>query len=464
MNEVMDKIKKRVRMDLPENMTKSQLRSDVLKIAWPAVTELVLVQLCSVVDTAMVGRLGASELTSVGYCTQPKFLLLAAFIALNSGTTALVARLKGQGDRESARVAQRQSLLMSFVLSLILSVIGFVFAKDMVVFMGAEGEKTVANATAYMQIQMMGFVFNALTLSITAGLRGIGKTKISMYYNIAANVSNVVLNYILIFGKFGAPKLGVAGASLATVMGQNIAFVIAIIVISRKDQYLCVRLRDMFKANWVMIKRTLNIGIPAMFEQMALRAGLILYTLVVTSLGEMQYATHLIGINIMSLSFMNGQAFGVAATSLLGQSLGRGKPDEGKAYTMECRRLGMAVSIALGIIFILFSDQLLGIFTDEREIINLGKYVMIVIAINQPLQSSQLILSGALRGAGDTRTVALCTLVGMLFIRPVTSYVAVKILSLGLVGAWSAVIIDQVLRSVVTYVVFARGKWEKIKV
>lgn len=457
-------IKNNNKLVLPEDMTKKQLRDNVLKIAWPAVTELVLVQLCSVVDTAMVGKLGASELTSVGYCTQPKFLLLAVFIALNSGTTALVARLKGQEDREQARVAQRQSLFLSLILALILSVLGFVFAKDMVLFMGAEGEKTIANATAYMQIQMIGFVFNALTLSITSGLRGIGKTRVSMYYNIVANVINVIFNYILIFGHFGAPKLGVAGASLATVIGQNVSFIIAVIVIGQKKQYLSVKLWEMFKVDLSMIKRILRIGVPALFEQLALRAGLIIYTLVVTSLGETQYATHLIGLNIMSLSFMNGQAFGVAATSLLGQSLGKKKPDEGRAYTLECRRMGMTVSILMSIVFLVFSGPIFSIFTDDQTIISLGRYIMIVLAINQPLQSSQLILSGALRGAGDTKTVAITTLLGMLVVRPATSYIAVNFLYLGLVGAWAAVVLDQVLRSVIVYAVFAKGRWQSIRV
>lgn len=458
------KFKEFFRFSIPDDLSKKDVFNNVVKIAWPALVELLLVQLCSIVDTMMVGRLGSAALASVGYCTQPKFLLLAAFIALNSGATALIARFKGAQERENANTALQQCIIMSIVLSVALSAVGFVFSRQMVIFMGAENESTISAATSYMQIQMLGFVFNAVTLAITAGLRGIGRTRVSMYYNLAANVINVLLNYLLIYGKLGFPRLEVAGASLATVIGQCIAFIISIIVISRKSSYLCVAIKDLFKINLKMCKRILNIGIPAMFEQISLRIGLILYTLTVTSLGETLYATHLIGINIMSLSFMNGQAFGIAATSLLGQSIGRGRIDQGKAYTYECRKLGMFISLLLSFVFIIFRKPIVGMFTSDSFIIEEGAKIMIILAINQPIQAGQLIISGALRGAGDTMTVAISTLIGILLFRPVTSLIAVKLLGLSLVGAWAAVIIDQVMRSIITYVRFVGGKWENIKV
>lgn len=449
---------------IPNDLCKKDIFSQVVKIAWPAIVELTLVQLCSVVDTIMVGKLGSSALASVGYCTQPRFLLLAAFIALSSGSTALIARFKGAEEKDNANLALTQSIILSIILSLILSVIGFIFSRQMVIFMGAESEKTINSATSYMQIQMLGFVFNAVTLAITAGLRGIGKTKVSMYYNLAANVFNVIFNYLLIYGKFGFPRMEVAGASLATVIGQILAFIMAFIVILNKKAYLHINLKDLFKIDFSMWKRILNIGIPAMFEQVSLRIGLIIYTLTVTSLGETLYATHQIGLNIMSISFMNGQAFGIAAASLLGQSMGMNRIDKGKAYTYECRKLGMIVSLTLSCIFIFLRAPIIELFSSEREIIIEGSKIMIILAINQPIQASQLILSGALRGAGDTKTVAAATLIGMLFIRPFSSIVAVKFLGLGLLGAWTAVILDQIIRSIITYIRFAGEKWQHIKV
>ncbi len=451
-------------LKMPSDFSKKRLRDDILKIAWPSLVELILVQLCTVVDNMMVGQLGSSELASVAYCTQPKFLLLCTFIALNAGTTALIARFKGMDERGHAINALRQSLIMSFILSLVISVIGYIFSSDMVIFMGAESVSTIVNGTYYMKIQMLGFVFNALSLSITAALRGIGKTKVSMYYNMSANIINVLFNYLLIYGNFGFPKMGVAGASLATVIGQTIACFAAFAAVVRKGSYLHYTFRKAFRIDFKMIKRILNIGIPSMFEQFALRFGLIVYALTVSSLGEKEFATHQICLNIMGLSFMNGQAFGISATSLIGQSLGKNRPDAAHAYAFMCRKYGMYISILLGVLFVIFAEPIMSMFSEDEFIIVTGAGLMIFLAVNQPFQSSQLIISGALRGAGDTRVVAVSTLVGVMIIRPITSIIAVKYLGLWLQGAWAAVIIDQIVRCVIVFCRFGTGKWTKIKV
>lgn len=457
-------LKKMFSLELPQDTTIKELRKNIIQIAWPSLLELILIQLCTVVDNMMVGKLGSSELASVAFCTQPKFLLLCTFIALNAGTTALIARFKGMNEQGNAINALRQSIFLSFCLSLIISVIGYIFSRDMVIFMGATNEYTIQNGTYYMQIQMLGFVFNALSLSITAALRGIGQTKVPMYYNLFANVINIIFNYILIYGNFGFPKLGVAGASIATVMGQTIACIAAFATILRKDHYLYYDIKKAFKIDLKMIKRVLNIGIPSMFEQFALRFGLIMCTLTVSSLGENALAAHQICLNIMGLSFMNGQAFGIAATSLIGQSLGKNRPDKGYAYTFLSRKYGMYISLLLGVVLYIFAEPVMQMFSDDADIISKGVSVMIFLAIIQPFQSSQLIISGALRGAGDTRTVAVSTLVGVLIIRPLASMFAVYQLGLGLPGAWGAIIFDQVIRSVIVFIRFSGGKWAKIKV
>ena len=213
-----------------------------------------------------------------------------------------------------------------------------------------------------------------------------------------------------------------------------------------------------------MIKRILNIGIPSMFEQFFLRFGLIVYALTVSSLGEKPFTAHQICLNIMGVSFMNGQAFGISATSLIGQSLGKNRPDMAYSYAFLCRKYGMFISIILGIFLLIFASPIMGLFTKDDFIISAGVSVMIFLALNQPFQSSQLVISGALRGAGDTAVVAVSTLIGVLLIRPITSIIAVKYLGLWLQGAWASVVIDQIIRCIIVFLRFGSGKWTKIKV
>ncbi len=449
---------------VPDDLSVPTMRKDVINIVWPALTELFLVQLCTMVDTMMVGRLGSWALASVGYCSQPKFLLQAAFVAVNTGGTALIARAKGAGDKELANNVMRQGIVMVFVLSLILSITGFFASTSLVKFMGADSDITIANATAYMQIQMSGFVFNALTLAVTASLRGIGVTRVSMIYNLIANVVNVFLNWTLIYGNLGMPKLGVAGASIATVIGQTTAFCIAMAVISRKDSYLRLEYKKLLDIDFSLIKRVLRIGLPAMGEQIVLRTGMLIFTLTVTSLGEQIYAAHQISANILSMSIMNGQAFGIAATSLLGQSLGRKRIDHGKAYVLLCRRYAMYVSILLAATFFFFGRYIAMLYNDEPFIIEQSARVLMVVAFLQPLQSSQHTVSGALRGAGDTRFVAVISFIGIILVRPFMSYIFIKYCYMGLMGAWLAMSLDHAGRALLSLIRFNSEKWAAIKV
>lgn len=450
---------------LPDGVTSKMLYADVIRIAWPSMIELILTQLASMVDMMMVGQLGAWAITSVGLTTQPKFLLMTIFMALNVGATAMVARYRGAGMQEKANAVLRQSLLLTFLGSALMSVLGYIFAEPMVLFMGASDAESLLGGTVYLQIQMIGFVPMALTTTLTATLRGVGDSRTAMIYNITANVVNVVFNYLLIFGKFGFPQLGVAGASWATILGQLVAFVIALAVVMRKGSgYLHLRFRDGFKPNREILGSVVQIGIPSMIEQLVMRAGMIIYSKTVASLGTMAFATHQVCMNVQSLSFMNGQAFAVSATSLVGQSLGKGRPDMAEEYSRRTRRVGMIISICLATVFFVFGGQIVSLYNSDPEIISLGKNILMFVAFIQPFQASQFILAGALRGAGDTRATAVITFLTVLLVRPGLALLMIHVFHLGLPGAWIALAADQLLRSLLVWLRYQSGKWKTVRV
>ena len=454
----------RVSKYLPPEVSSKMLYKDIIRIAWPSLVELILTQLTSMVDMIMVGKLGAWGITSVGLTTQPKFLLMTMFMAMNVGATALIARYKGEGDTKKANTILRQALLLTFVLSLISSVLGFIFSKQLIQFMGAMDIESLNGGTVYLQIQMAGFTIMALTSTITAALRGVGDSKTAMIYNLTANVVNVIFNYLLIYGKFGFPRMEVAGASLATVIGQCVAFVLALIAVLRGNEYLKLNLRDGFRPQFHYMKSIFKIGIPSMIEQLVMRAGMIIYAKTVASLGTVAYATHQICMNIQAMSFMNGQAFAVSATSLVGQSLGKKRPDMAQAYSSRTRRTGMMVSIVLAIVFVLFGKYIVALYNDDPQIVSQGSKILMLVALIQPLQSSQFILAGALRGAGDTRATAVISFITILLVRPGLAIIAINFLGWGLAGAWIALAADQLLRSLLVFIRFYSGKWKSIKV
>ncbi len=454
----------RVSKHLPPEVNSRMLYNDIVSIAWPSFVEFTLTQLASMVDMMMVGRLGPWAITGVGLTMQPKFLMMTMFMAMNVGATALVARYKGEGSPDKADTILNQAILLTFVLSLVASIVGYIYAEPMIRFMGAADAQTLAGGTIYLKIQMAGFVPMALTSTITATLRGVGNSKTAMRYNLIANLVNVVFNYLLIHGHFGFPELGIAGASLATVIGQGVAFVLASMVILRGDQYLHLRIKEGFKPQWQHLKNIFNIGIPSMIEQLVMRAGMITYAKTVASLGTLAFATHQICMNIQSMSFMNGQAFAVSATSLTGQSLGKKRPDMAQAYSSRTRRVGMMISLSLGTIFFFFGRQIMGLYTDDLRVIEQGAGILKLVALIQPFQSSQFILAGALRGAGDTRATAVVTFLTVLLLRPGLAMFTIHSLNWGIEGAWIALAADQIVRSVLIVLRYRSGKWKSIKV
>lgn len=457
------------KMPLPEGVTHRMLYGDVVKIAWPSFLELVLTQLTSMADQIMVGQLpgemGVQALSAVGISAQPKFLLMTMMQALNVGATAMVARFRGQGNREKANQVFRQSLLFNLVLSVLFMVVGVIFAAPLLHFMGGDGisSATYAFAKDYFVIQMYGFVPLCLTFTFTAVLRGIGDTKMPLIYNTLANAVNLVFNYFLIYGKCGFPEMDVAGASLATIIGQTAAFVFAVIIVLNKKRYVYLSLREKFRIDWVILANVVSIGIPSMVEQLFMRAGIIIYTRTVAGLGDVAYATHQICMNIQAMSFMTGQAFANSATTLMGQSLGKKRIDMAENYTRHTRRIGLYTSIVLGLLLIVCGRSVVWLYNQTPEVVSLGGSILIMVGCIQPFQSSQFIVAGALRGAGDTRFPAVVMFITVLVVRSSLALLLVNVFSLGLWGAWYALVADQLLRTALIAWHYGKGKWRFIK-
>lgn len=445
---------------MPEEVSSKYVYRDIVRIAWPSLVELLLTQLASMVDMMMVGQLGSAALSAVGLTTQPKFLLMTLIMSLNVGATAMVARHKGAGNKEKAFLILRQSLMLNTIIAVLMTVIGIWAAEPLVIFMGAQ-EDTVKDATIYLQIQMAGFISIGITSSITSCLRGAGDSRTAMVYNVTANVVNVILNYLLIYGKFGFPRMEVAGASLATIIGQFVAMFMAVYAVMKKNdkQYLQLHIKDGFLPDFAALKDIVQIGLPAMMEQLVMRAGMIIFAKTVAGLGTVSYAIHQVCMNILSMSFMLGQAFAVSATSLVGQSLGKKRSDMAKTYASRVSSIGFVFSFILGMVFLLFGEQIVSLYSNETEVIETGAVMLRYVALVQPFQGAQFILAGALRGAGDTKVTAMITFLTVLLVRTSVAIVLINVVGIGLSGAWIAVAADQLLRSTLVFLRYRGGKW-----
>ncbi len=446
--------------DIPDNRT---IYRRTFHIAWPSAVESVLIALIGAVDLMMVGGLGSEAIAAVGITNQPKFLVLATILALNTGVTVLVSRRKGAGLQKEANIYLRQAFMLSVVLSLLLSLGGAVFAPQILSFAGATPDY-LDLAVTYFRIIMFGNFFYCVGLTITAAQRGIGNTRISMVTNIAANLVNLVMNAMLINGLFFFPRLEVAGAAIATAMGNIVSFFIAVYSVSHKDGFLQLKLNQ----NWLPDRRAIrdlfNISWSALVEQIFLRIGFLMYAKAVAGLGTVAFAAHQIVMNIMSISFSVGDGLSIANTSLVGQSLGAERSDMAIIYGKVAQRIGLVLAVIVSASITLFRAQLMGLFSSEAAVIAAGEIPLIFLSVTVLFQIVQVIIIGSLRGAGDVKFVALLMLISVTIVRPVLTWILCYPLNLGLPGAWMSVLLDQFTRYLVSYLRFRKAAWTRIKV
>jgi putative MATE family efflux protein len=434
-----------------------------LKIAWPSAMEAILISLIGAIDMIMVGGLGTNAIAAVGITTQPKFLIMAFVFALNTGTTVIISRRKGENNQEGARIALRNALILSVGISLISSLVGLLFSREILLFSGANLEY-INDAMMYFNIILIGNFFYLISLTITAAQRGVGNTKISLVTNLSANIVNVIFNYLLINGIWIFPRWGIAGAAVATALGNIVSLILAVYNLSKKDNFLHVN----FKQDWSLDKKTLisiwKISSSSLVEQVFIRIGFMMYAKAVAGLGTLQFATHYIVMQVMSITFSAGDGLSIATSSLVGQSLGAKRPDLAYIHGKASQRIGMVISFSLAVLIILNRYLIISLFSRDQEIINLGAEILIILSFIIQFQIAQVITVGSLRGAGDVKFVAMLSLLSVTILRPTLTFLLAYSLNLGLYGAWFSVVCDQMIRYYVGRYRFKKAEWVKIEV
>ena len=438
---------------------------ETFQMAWPSVLESFFVALAGMIDSLMVSTIGAYAVAAVGLTTQPKFIGLALFIAVNVAVSAIVARRKGQQDQYGANQTLMVALTFVVIMEVVVSLICVTFA-DPIIHLCGSGEDTHDSAVLYFQIIMGGMMFNIISLVINAAQRGVGNTKIAMRTNVTANLLNMIGNYLLIGGNFGFPALGIKGAALATVFGTVVACGMSILSLFSKDGFISVyyMIKKRVRLRISALGNIMNIGSNIFLEQLLLRIGFMSTAVMTAKLGTDAFAAHQVGMNVMSLSFSFGDGMQVAAVALIGRSLGEERPEMAKLYGFICQRMGNGISLILAVLYLLGGRTFFGLYFEEPHIVAMGVQIMQVIVIVVMLQISQVIYMGCLRGAGDVRFTTIVSTFSVTFVRTISSYLLCYPLGLGLMGIWFGVVCDQLCRFILTRWRFRSGVWVKVKI
>lgn len=438
---------------------------ETFQMAWPSVLESFFVALAGMVDSLMVSTIGAYAVAAVGLTTQPKFIGLALFIAVNVAVSAIVARRKGQQDQKGANETLVAALAFVMVMGIVVSATCVAFA-DPIIRLCGSGEDTHKSAVAYFRIIMGGMMFNIISLVINAAQRGAGNTKIAMKTNVTANILNMIGNYLLIGGNLGFPALGIYGAAIATVLGTVVACGMSIRSLFKKDGFVSIfyMMQKKISPRIESLTNIFHIGSNIFLEQILLRIGFMSTAVMTAKLGTDVFAAHQVGMNVMSLSFSFGDGMQVAAVALIGRSLGEERPDMARLYGFICQRIGNAISLILAVLYLLGGEAFFGLYFKEPHIVEIGVQIMQIIVVVVMLQISQVIYMGCLRGAGDVRFTTMVSTFSVTFVRTFSSYLLCYPLGLGVIGIWLGVVCDQLTRFLLTRWRFRSGVWTKVRI
>ncbi len=452
-------------MSSDSKQEKNQIAKEAIRMAWPAVCESFFIALAGMVDSLMVSSLGSATVAAVGITTQPKFLGLALFFAVNVSVSALIARRRGEKRKESANQILLVALTFVLIATAVVTAICVGFANQIIAFCGSTKE-THELGVIYYRIIMGGMIFNVISMTINAAQRGAGNTKIAMRTNITSNVVNMIANYLLIQGHFGFPALGIHGAAIATVFGTVVACAMSIYSLFHKDNFVSIPyiLQEKIKPALEPFISMVKLGFSVFIEQVLMRVGFMSTAMMAAYMGTDAMAAHQVGMNILGLTFSFGDGMQVAAVALIGRSLGEGDPDKAKAYGKTCRLIGLGISCCLAVIYFFGGETLYRLFFREEEIVQIGVSIIRTIIFIVLFQVSQVIYMGCLRGAGDTTYTAIASTISVTIIRTAASYIFGFTLGLGMVGIWMGILADQISRFLFGSIRFKQGKWTKIHI
>jgi putative MATE family efflux protein len=432
----------------------------VLHLAIPSAGEMLLGMLVGLVNTYLVGHLGAASLTAVGLGVQVSMAAMVLFSAVGTGATAVTARMIGAKDMKGANRVVSQSVLIAFGCGLLSSFLLVTFAEPAMVLMGATGE-SLAQGVLYLRIICIVFPVSSMIFVGGACLRGAGDTRTPLLVMGVVNVFNIVVAWVLVEGIGPFPTLGVEGAAYGSALARFLGGLIVFVLLLKGRSGLRLRWRGLDRE---VMWRILRIGLPASLDQLIFRIGSLVWIRIVASLGTVAFAAHQIVLNGESISFMPGWGFAVAATTLVGQGLGARDHERAEKDALVAFYFSAVFMSLMGIVFFLFAAQIVGLFTDDADIIAMGTLPLRLIGLVQPFLAAMMVFSGSLRGAGDTLTPMLVNGASVWLLRIPLSLLVVEWLGWGLTGVWMVMALDLTVRGIVLFWQFRVGRWKTIEV
>jgi putative MATE family efflux protein len=436
---------------------------EIWMLAWPVILSQIMASAVSLIDIAMLGRLGPDALAAVGYVTQFFWLAQAMLMAVGIACVARMSRALGAGAPERARAALGAAMAVALALSAAVAAIVILAPRPLLALLNAD--PAVAElAIPYLRLTLASTVLFAVSIVMENGFRAVKDTRTPMWIAAGVTVIKTGLNAVLIFGLLGLPRLDLVGAGLATA-GAQVAAVALLGAAARRSpsrQVLALGRADLVPGRDALQAVT-RIATPAILERLVLNAALMAYFAVLAHYGSAALAAYTIGVRVLSFSWIPGTGFAAAAGTLVGHELGAGDARAAARAGWRAARFALLVSIALGLAFAAGRVPLARVFTDDPSVVEQLKPFMLLLALAQPLLGVHFTLGGALRGAGDTMTPLLAATLGNWGFRVPLAFLVAHGLEWSVVWVWAALAFDHLARAIWLVARFRSGCWARAR-
>lgn len=444
----------------------------ILRLAWPAILEQFLVCMATLIDTAMVGSIGAIATAAVAVNISSVWLINGFSTALSAGFSYLISHAVGEGDPQKIRGITCQAITCSVVLGTLLSLGVELVCHPLPHWLGAAPD-VIPHAQQYMQILGFGLIPQAFSVVVSALFRSSGNTRIPLAANLTSNFANVIGNFLLIYPsrqmtvgsfRFFIPGagLGVTGAAISTAFSHFLLALILLYMLSAKDTPIRLSLlQSSYRVDKTTFLRMWKISFPVLLERLTLTSGQIALTAMISSLGTISLAAHYLTNQTEGLLYLPAYGFSYTATALIGQSLGAKRTDLADQFAFYICLLGSAIIVTACVPVFFLAGPIISLFSNDPQVIALGTQTLAIASATELFFSFFVITCGICRGSGDVKFSLLISIIGMWGFRIGLVWLATRPLRAGVAGVWIAIAIDCAIRMVLCIWRLKSGKWKE---
>lgn len=445
-----------------KDFTAGNINRAIFLLSVPMVLEMIMESLFAVVDVYFVGRLGEKAIATVGLTESVLTIIYSVAMGLSIATTAIIARRIGEKDPDGAAHTAVQAMYLACGLSLLVSLSGILFAKNILLLMGAD-PVLVAENYHYTQIMMGSNIIIMLLFLINGIFRGAGDASIAMRSLWLANILNIILCPLLINGLGPIPALGLKGAALATTIGRGCGVIYQWYFLSQGKSIIHIG-RKHLKYDAVVVNNILRLTAGTAGQFLINSASWVFLARIISSFGTDAVAGYTIGIRVIIFTLLPAWGMANAAATLVGQNLGAQQPERAEQSAWRAAFFNMIFLLSMAILFYIFANQIIGFFSHTGDVVAYGVDTLRYICMGYIFYGYGMVLIQSFNGAGDTKTPTILNLFGFWAFQIPLAYMLAKVLDIGPKGVFIAVAVTESAIAIAAILLFRRGKWKAVKV